>query len=203
MVRAQTGSGGTSKQLTAIMQTAVPAWAAEPVRFALHLCLLADLYCGGYVATRDPAQLDHALDVWRHVRQNAPGIPGFVVARMRLLSAKLGISVADRDDPAGLAAVMSEHCGGLMKELRYARAPALLEAVARDAWCWAKFAVEQDEWAAAADSLDLAASAADLLVYTVRAEERALAVNKFRWLNLDAVSALARSDRLNEAVVRL
>ncbi len=203
MVRSQTDSGGTSEQLTAIMQTAVPVWAAEPVRFTQHLGLLADLYCGGYVAKRDPAELDHALDVWRHIPQNAPGIPGFVVARMRLLAAKLSISVADRDDPASLAAVMSEQCAGLRKELRYARAPALLEAVARDAWRWAKFAVERAEWTAAGDSLDLAASAADLLVYTVPAAERALAVNKFRWLNLDAVSALARSDRLNEAVVRL
>ena len=190
-------------KITAVLQAAVPIWAADPARYAQHLCLLADLYSSHYTQTRDPADLDRALEVWRHVQPDAPGLNGFVALRMRILEAQLSILRTQRDNPADLAATMSRECAELVQQLRYARFPTLLDAMARDANRWATLAVERNEWTAAGDALDLAASAADLLVYTVPEDQRKGVVNKFRWLKLDAVSALARSNRLNEAVVRL
>lgn len=203
IVQSLSSAGAPFGKVTAVLEAAVPIWAAEPARYAQHLCLLADLYSSRYTQTRDPADLDRALEIRRHVQPDAPGINGFVALRTRILDAQLSIQRAERDTPADLAATISRRCAELAQQLPYARFPALLDTMASNAARWAELAVKRDEWTAAGDALDFAASAADLLVYTVPEDQQALVVNKFRWLKLDAVSALARSGRLNEAVVRL
>jgi hypothetical protein len=203
MMRSLESQGADSGHVRAVLQTAVPIWAADPARYVLHLCLLADLYSTNYTQTLDPADLDRALDVWQHVRPGAPGMSGFVVLRVQVLKAQLGILRADRDHPDELPGIMSHECAELKKQLPYARFAPLLDTIARCAARWSEFAIRRDEWTAAGDALDLAASAADRLVYTVPDDQRPGVVNKYRWIKLDAVSALARSNRLDEAVVRL
>ncbi len=195
--------GADSGRVLAVLQTAVPIWATDPARYVQHLCYLTHFYSAYYTQTLDPADLDRALDVWQHVQPDAPAMGGYMLLRVRVLRAQLRILCAARDHPDELAGIMSHECAELKKQLSHARNAPLLDAIATGAARWAKFVVRRDEWTAAGDALDLAASAADLLVYTVPDSRRQRMVNKYRWIKLDAVSALARSNRLNEAVVRL
>ena len=97
---------------------------------------------------------------------------GFVVLRVQVLKAQLRILRAERDHPGELPGIMSHECAELKKQLPYARFAPLLDTIARCAARWAEFAVRRDEWTAAGDALDLAASAADRLVYTVPDDQR-------------------------------
>ncbi len=203
MMRSLDTAGATPDKVRAVLQAGVPIWSADPTRYVQHLCLLTDLYSSQYARTLDPADLDRALDVWQHVQPGAPSMNGFVALRIRVLQAQLSILRAQRDNPADLPATMSHECAELNQQLSHARFPTLLDTIASNAARWAEFAVKRGEWTAAGDALDLATSAANLLVYTVPEDQRASVVNKYRWIKLDAVSALARSNRLNEAVVRL
>ena len=47
--------------MLADLHAAVPAWAADPVRYAEHLGLLADLHYVRYLRDRRPTDLDLAL----------------------------------------------------------------------------------------------------------------------------------------------
>lgn len=191
-------------QMLDVLHAAVPAWAADPVRYAEHLALLTDLYYARYQREQRPADLDRALEVWRHVRPDAPGISGLIAARLRMMGVQVEDAVAWRDGgPAGLAASVSAHSKSLRADLAHLRSPSILGDLLRNATRWAEMVAANGDWAAAADAMDLATRTADTLRRTLPLKQRARAIAENAHLPLDAASALARADRLNEALVVL
>lgn len=203
-----TAAGGPQMEPTdemlAALHEAVPAWAADPARYAEHLGLLADLRYQRYQRDRRPAELDRALEVWRRVRPDAPGISGLIAARLRMMGVQIEDAVAFRDGgPAGLAASVSAHSQSLRADLDHLRSPSILGDLLRNATRWADAVAANGDWPAAADAMDLATRTADALRRTLPVDERARAIAEHAHLPLDAASALARADRLNEALVVL
>jgi len=198
------GDPGPAPAAIGAMHAALAVWSADQARYAEHLGYLADVHYMRFERTREAAELDQALAVWRLVRLDAPGISGLVAARLRIFGVQLEIASALRqEDRTGLAASMSAQCTALRGELRHLGSPSLLGDLARNAPRWAGTVIELGDWAAAADALDLGARAADELFRRLPLDERPRAVAEFRHLALDAASALARADRLDEGLVLL
>jgi CHAT domain len=198
------GDAGPPAEVLDALHAAVSVWAADPVHYAEHLGLLADVHYVRFERTRQPAELDSALEVWSHVRLDAPGLNGLVAARLRIFGVQLEMTAAlQHGDAAALTASVSGNCRKLRSELPHLRAPILLSDLARNASRWADTVIERDDWVAAADALDLAERAATMLIHTVPFDQRPELVYLFRHVPLDAASALARADRLNEGIVTL
>jgi hypothetical protein len=152
------GTAGPPEQIIAAMHAALPVWAADPVRYAEHLGCLADVHYMRFERSHDPAELDHALQVWAHVRLAAPGLSGLIASRPRMFGVQLEMASAlQRSSPAGLAASLSATCTALRSELRHLGSPSLLGDPARAARRWADTAISHDQWQAAAGALELGA----------------------------------------------